>query len=538
MKLTTQSDLLTRLYTDPVLYIENFLYISTKDGTLTKLKLNKVQRELVLYVVDCLEHNRPIRAIILKARQEGISTIVEAIIFWFTATRKNISSRIMAHDGKATDNLFAMFKRYNDNLHRELKPMMKYSNKKELVFSNPSSKSILDNPGLGSKIAVSTAGSKEAGRSETNQLMHGSEVAFWANPEEVMAGMLQTIPMAKNTMVFLESTANGVGGYFYEEYQRASRGESAFKAFFFPWFMLEEYVWPVHGRFERTEAEVKLADEVLKDFDTVLTNEQLLWRRHKREELGATKSKFEQEYPSNPREAFIASGRPRFDIESLRWYLENIVRKPVVGYLENRKFKKDEKGSLSVWSQPHVRGTYVIGVDVAEGLVQGDNSVMQVIDRHTAEQVAEWVGKCDPDELGRKAYSLGRFYNDALLGVESNNHGLTTLTILKQMNYPYLYYRKVLGDRKNKTTSKLGWNTSVKSKPLMIDEFATWIRDRDIKLNSKHLIEECMSYVVDDNGSTNAQTGCLDDRVTSFAIALQMYKLVSTYEEPDPIYKR
>jgi hypothetical protein len=416
--------------------------------------------------------------------------------------------------------------------------MVKYSNKKELVFSNPSTLKIHDNPGLGSKIAVSTAGSKEAGRSETNQLMHGSEVAFWASPEEVMAGMLQTIPMAKNTMVFLESTANGIGGYFYEEYQRAQRGDSAFKAFFFPWFMLEEYTWPVHGRFTRTEEEEKLAKDVKKEFDVDLTNEQLLWRRKKREELGATKSKFEQEYPSNPREAFIASGRPRFDVESLKWYLESVVMPPVRGYIENRRFKKYQDGELRIWKQPHIRGTYVIGVDVAEGLVQGDNSVMQVIDRHTAEQVAELVIKCDPDELGRKAYALGRFYNDALLGVESNNHGLTTLTILKQMSYPYLYYRKVLGDRKNKTTSKLGWNTSVKSKPLMIDEFATWIRDRDIKLNSKELIEECLSYVVDDNGTTNAQEGCLDDRVTSFAIALQMYKLVSTYEEPDPIYKR
>jgi len=530
VKLTTQKELLTRLYNDPVFYIENFLYISTKDGTLTKLKLNRIQRQLVEYVVECLEKKRPIRAIVLKARQEGVSTVVEAVIFWFTATRKHISSRIMAHDGKATDNLFAMFKRYNDNLHQTLRPMMKYSNKKELVFSNPSIRGAIENPGLGSKISVSTAGNKEAGRSETNQLMHGSEVAFWENPDEVMAGMLQTIPMAKNTMVFLESTANGVGGYFYEAYQKAKAGESGFKAFFFPWWEHEEYSIEPEKGWKATEEEQELRKTL------GLTNAQLNWRRMKKAELAGTKQKFEQEYPADDMEAFISSGRPRFDIETLKDFKKNIGEF-IQGDLDKRKFVASDRGFLKVWEKPFQKAQYVIGVDVAEGLETGDNSVIQVVDRKTTRQVAEFCGKIDPDRLGEYVYYLGRWYNDAFVGVESNNHGLTTLTILKQMHYPNLYYRHIMDDRKKKKTTKMGWHTNIKTKPLMIDEMSIWIRERLIKFNSKELIEECMTYVIEPNGATNAQTGCHDDRVTAMAIALQMYKLISTDLEKDPRIK-
>lgn len=534
----TPQELTKRIYNDPIFYIENFLWIKTKEGEIKKLKLKKVQRILLEYVVSCLKNNIPIRAIVLKARQEGMSTVIEAVLFWWTNTRKNANARILAHDTDGSNNLFTMSKFYYDKLHPAIKPMKKYSNRKELVFDNPNDNDRPLNPGLNSKIQVSTAGSKETGRSETNQLVHASEIAFWDYPAEIMAGMMQTVPMKPKTMVFLESTANGIGGYFHSEYQQGKRGESSFKAFFFPWYLEDEYSMPAPPDFELNEYEKRVSAEALKEWGMELTKDQWQWYRMKDAELRAANGKMQQEYPSNDYEAFIASGRPRFDVESLKWYLEKIVTTPLKGYIVNRRFIEDKGGALSIWHKPHARGKYVIGVDVSEGLLKGDNSVIQVLDRHTAEQVAELVVKCDPDELGRKAYALGRYYNDALLGVEANNHGLTTLTILKQMNYPHIYYRKVLGDRTQKTTTKLGWHTSVKSKPLMIDELATWIRDRDIRLNSKELVEECLTYVIDENGATNAQEGCLDDRVTSFAIALQMYKLVSTYEEPDPIYKK
>jgi hypothetical protein len=523
-----QKELVQTLRTKPVFYIEKNLYIRTKIGTLTKLHLNYVQTQVVNYVIECLDNKTPIRIIILKARQEGMSTVIEAIIFWYTATHKHISSRIIAHDGESSNNLFGMTKTYYERLAPFIKPLKRYSNRKQLVFENPDEKKREEKPGLGSKVIVSTAGNVQAGRSETNQLIHASEIAFWEHPEELMAGMMQTVPYAPNTMIFLESTANGVGGYFYDEYQRAKRGDSVFKAFFFGWNVHEEYSLEPPTDFEPSEEEQKLKEEYS------LTNGQLYWRRIKKKELEETGGKFEQEYPINDFEAFVASGRPRFDVDTLKNMLL-AAQKPIRGEVEFGKFNQDKKGKLSVWKLPVFGGSYVIGVDPAEGLEKGDNSVIEVFDRFTGEQCAEWCGKCDPDVLGDKTYLIAKFYNEAFVGCESNNHGLTTLKILKQQyNYPHLYYRQVLDDRFEKKTNKLGWNTSVRTKPIIIDEMAVWIREKHAVFYSKELVEECMTYVVDDNGRTNAQEGCYDDRVMATAICLQMFKNTNTIEEADP----
>jgi len=523
-------ELARKLRNNPIFYIEKNLYIRTKEGKLQKLKINYVQTELINYVIECLDKGVPIRVIILKARQEGMSTIIEAIIFWYTATHKNRSGRIVAHDGDSSNNLFNMSKLYYERLHEFVRPMIRYSNRKELVFENPDDEKRSDNPGLGSKMMVSTAGNLQAGRSETNQLIHASEVAFWDHPEELMAGLMQTVPYSPNTMIFLESTANGVGGYFYNEYQRAKRGKSVFKCFFFPWFVHEEYHLkpPIGFKPNRTEQKLKTKYG--------LTNAQLYWRRVKKSELESTGGKFEQEYPSDDYEAFIASGRPRFDVDQLMKYrLE--TKKPVRGYLKEGKFTESDSGSFRVWKLPFWSSAYAIGVDVAEGLEIGDNSVVQVLDKFMGEQVAEWAGKCDPDELGYIAVEIAKFYNFGLLGIEANNHGLTTLTIAKQENYPNIYYRRVLDDRTHKKTNKFGWHTNVKTKPLAIDEMAVWIRERQLIINSQELVEECLTYVIDENGRTNAQEGALDDRVMSMAIAIQMLKHVTRYEEKDPIIR-
>jgi hypothetical protein len=342
----TQKELIARVYNDPIFYIENFLWIKTKEGEIKKLKLKKVQRILVEYVVYCLKNNLPIRAIILKARQEGMSTIIEATIFWWTNTRKNVTARILAHDTDGSNNLFTMSKFYYDKLHPAIKPMKKYSNRKELVFDNPNDLDRAINPGLNSKIQVSTAGSKETGRGETAQAIHFSECSFFDHPDEIMAGMLQTVPMKPKTMVFVESTANGVGGWFHDEYKRAERGESAFKAFFFPWYLEPEYEQQAPEDFERNEYERVISAEAKKEWDMELTDNQWQWYRMKSSELHAANGKMQQEYPSNAMEAFISSGRPRFDIEALKWYLNDIVSQPVRGYVHNRKFIEDKNDTL------------------------------------------------------------------------------------------------------------------------------------------------------------------------------------------------
>jgi hypothetical protein len=504
---------------DFYLYAEKNLKVRDKDGSIVQFIPNSVQKKLVELVLLELAAGRPVRFIILKARQMGISTIIEAIIFWYTATHKNISATIVAHLDDASRNIYEMFRRYYDNALPTFQPKLRYNTKKDLTFEV-----------LGSTIMTGSAESKEIGRSRTNQILHNSEVAFWANGQELVAGLMQTVPMRANTMVFHESTANGIGGYFYETWQSAKRGDSTFTPVFFAWFDTDEYRvnLPVQG--------ISLSDsEKAMKLTYKLEDTQLMWYRMKLREFGNDTDRMKQEYPSNDMEAFIASGRPRFDINKLLDYEQQASVGDMIELVNGEEFTytKVEKASLQVWKYPDRLGQYVMGVDVAEGLEHGDYSVITVLNKKTMEVVARWRGHCDPDRLGDIAYDIGMWYMRALLGTEVNNHGLTTLQRLKDRNYPTLYTRDKSYEKEYYDTpaSQLGWRTDLRTKPLMIDYYAQAIREGSIKEYDITAIRECMTYVVDENGRTNAQEGCFDDCVISTAIALQMFQW--SFSAPD-----
>jgi hypothetical protein len=165
----------------------------------------------------------------------------------------------------------------------------------------------------------------------------------------------------------------------------------------------------------------------------------------------------------------------------------------------------------------------VIGADVAEGLARGDYSSAHVIDAKSGLLVAHWHGHIDPDKFGEDVlYALGHFYNEALIGVESNNHGLTTLTALNRANYSNLYRQRRLNQRHAEQTEQLGWRTTSLTKPLAIDELNANIRDGVIELRCEYTIAELKTFVRDDNGSMHGSPH--DDRVMSLAIANQMLK--------------
>jgi hypothetical protein len=232
-----------------------------------------------------------------------------------------------------------------------------------------------------------------------------------------------------------------------------------------------------------------------------------------------------QEYPSTPEEAFIASGRPVFNVASVRKYLSH-AEDGVRGYIKEEgtktKFLKDEKGYVEIFKEPIQNEFYVIGADVAEGKIDGDYSVAHVLDSK-CDVVAKWYGHIDPDLFGYELVKLSRYYNDAYLGVEANNHGLTTLKSVQRYDYWNLYFAKIYDRFTDSITQKLGWQTTSKTKPMMIDKLAEFVRDFHIGIKSKVTIQELLTYIIEENGSTNAQTGCHDDCVMSLAIALQVW---------------
>ncbi len=284
-----------RLKDDFPHYAEKCLRIRQKDGRVSPFVLNKAQ----LHIHNEIERQRQatgrVRAIILKGRQQGVSTYTEGRFYWKTTHRKGVRAFILTHEQQATDNLFEMVCRYHQHCPDAVKPLTDSASAKELSFGQ-----------LDSGYKVGTAGSKGVGRSSTIQYFHGSEVGFWPNADTHAVGVMQAIPDAGDTEIILESTANGLGNYFHEQWKAAESGASEYVAIFVPWFWQDEYSKPINDSFSLTDEEMKL----YKAYG--LSHEQLNWRRNKIVELSSGGvnglTQFQQEYPMSAAEAFQMTG--------------------------------------------------------------------------------------------------------------------------------------------------------------------------------------------------------------------------------------
>ena len=284
-----------RLKDDFPFYARNCLFIRTKDAGLQPLVLNDAQEYIHSKLEEQKHKTGKVRAIILKGRQQGASTYVEGRFIKNTTFNRGVRAFILTHDGEATNALFEMTERYYQNLPVHVKPSLGASNAKELHFDK-----------LDSGYKIGTAGNKAVGRGQTIQYFHGSEVAFWVNASEHTKGVLQAVPDLPDTEVILESTANGVGNFFHEQWKKAEKGLSEFIPIFVPWFWQTEYKKVVPEDIVFTNEEIELSEQ----YD--LTREQLFWRRNKIYELSADgadgEKAFKQEYPMNAAEAFQVSG--------------------------------------------------------------------------------------------------------------------------------------------------------------------------------------------------------------------------------------
>lgn len=497
-------------------YCEKNLKIVNVHNELVPLVPNQEQRILIDYVIECLKNQQPIRVIILKARKIGFSTIIEALMYWWTATHRNVDSRVISHDEKSARTIYNMFQRFYENSDDFYRPAKKYYTKKDLTFDNDAG------TGLKSSMSIATAENTSVGRGDTISWLHASETAFWGDGGKIAAGMIEAVPMVPNTAIFLESTANGMGGYFYEEWQAAKDGKSIYHPFFFPWYEHDEYRLNPPKDFK-----LKAEEEELKKIYN-LDNAQIHWYRTKKKSYSHDPKLIKQEHPFNDTEAFLASGRPRFNIDELA-RMEKFAREPKYYdiFEKNGEVKTNtvQLSPLKVWRTPREDKQYSIGVDVSEGLDTGDYSVIDVMRRDNMETVARWRGHIEPAELGDIVEMIARWYNKALVGVEVNNHGLTVVQRLRDRRYDNLYRReKGFDERLEQATAKLGWKTDMRSKPLMINDLSEALNERKIKDYDIVFIRECMKYVIDSRGRTNAQQGSFDDTVIAKAINLQLFE--------------
>lgn len=291
---------LARLKGDFLYYSPKCLRIKGKDKRIIPLKLNKAQQYVHERLETQLRETGKVRALVLKARQQGFSTYIGGRFYWKTSLGHGTNTYILTHEQGATDNLFAMVGRYHE--HAPVKPETGKANAKELYF-----------PKLDGGYAVGTAGSKAVGRSKTVFLFHGSECAFWPNASDHFAGVVQAIPDLPGTEIILESTANGIGGEFHERWQQAESGIGDYIAIFVPWFWSDEYRRPVPADFqlnyERGADGEPSEAEYMEMYDLDLS--QMAWRRAKIAELKDPQL-FMQEYPATAAEAFQTTGHDSF----------------------------------------------------------------------------------------------------------------------------------------------------------------------------------------------------------------------------------
>lgn len=493
-------------------YIENYIKIRDKKGNVVQLKLNEPQLKYYNVIRKLYIERKPIRIIILKARQMGFSTETEGIIFKNVVTHHNYNAGIVAHKEDSTTNLFNMSKRMLEYLPEDIKPEQKKSNAKELVFNNS------EGTGLDSKIKCMTAGGKGIGRSDTFTALHLSELAFWeGNKKETMTGLLQAVPNTPDSMIIIESTANGYE-YFKEMWDRAVAGESDFYPLFIGWNELKEYSMPYTG-FNLTQEERELKEQYN------LTLEQLTWRRWCiQNNCSGDIEQFRQEYPICPEEAFLSTGHCYFNkqniINRIKTAPEPIVRGKFTCFydgirIRNQKFLEQEEGEIKIYEYPENRVPYVIGGDTAgEG---SDFFTAHVINNITGKQVAVLKQQYNEIEYVKQVYCLGMFYNCALIGLENNFSTYPTQKLM-ELNYPNQYVRKKEDKYNNKYEKSFGFKTTTITRPYILGQLQEIVHNSIDVIQDKETLREMLTFIVNEKGKAEAETGYHDDLTMGLAI--------------------
>lgn len=456
--------------------VGTMLQIRGKSGSLVRLRANRAQRE---YSRNCGRRN-----IVLKARQMGITTWIAARFFLATITRRGTLTVLVAHDQRSAEEIFRIVRRFWENLPAALRCgalRTSHANVRQLVF-----------PELDSEYRVETAADPEAGRGLTIQNLHASEVARWPRDAAATLASLRAA-VAPDGEIVLESTPNGSSGCYYREWQSAA--ETGTARHFLPWWWTQEY------RREGGLAEELSEEEAMLVAKHGLSPEQIAFRRELRANFrGLAK----QEYAEDAESCFLASGECFFEKELIEDRLQELL---------SASDEWEARSPPWIFLPPQAGREYIIGVDPAEGGSDGDYAVAQVIDRAIGMQCAELSGHFPPHEMARRVTALARQYNTALVAVERNGVGGTTLAYLKDTeHYENLFLRE----------GKLGFPTNAQTRPALVDTLAACFAVQPGLVHSPRLLREMRSFVRQKTGRPAAGSGTHDDCVMAMALALKV----------------
>jgi hypothetical protein len=568
-----------------------YVFIKQKGGGEdVHFRLNRPQRKLIMRFERRRLQGKPIRLILLKARQWGGSTATQIYMAWLQLVHKvGLNSLIVGHVKDASTEVKDMF----DKLIKEYPVSMLYEMGEAYNETEPKivgvgqSGNIHRIPQRNCKIKVGTAEKPNSARGGDYNLVHCTEVGLWVTtdgktPEQIVRSACSGILLKPYTMIVYESTANGTGNFFQREYDAAKNNKSQFEALFISWFEIEQYSAPIDdiNAFATKLWENRNNANAASDreesgkylwwlWEQGATLEAINWyilERSKYTDHGDMAS----EYPSDDVEAFVHSGARVFDKYNVEKFKKCCKAPKYVGdvyadgdegedALSNLRFKEDKQGLLWVWSKPdvddkeEVTDRYLVVVDIGGRGKKADWSVIVVFDRLNQMEggkpvvVAQWYGHIDMDMLAWKAAQIAAFYDNALLVIESNTlethdkerqvDGDMSGYILNQIKdvYSNLYARKQSDEEiQEGEPKKYGFHTNVATKPKIISTLVKVIREQLYVERDSRCLDEYLCYEKKKNGAFGAITGKHDDLLMTRAIGLH----ISFYEMEVPTIVR
>ena len=536
------------------------------DGTMINLRCNRGQRKLLATLLTDFFAGLPVRIILLKARQWGGSTLVQLFFAWVQIFhRENWNSVIVAHQKDPARNIRAMYSRMASHHPTEIAPV-----KLKNFEGSSSNKELV---GRGAVISVGTAEKPEALRSDDIKMAHFSEVGLYKrtkekSPEDLIQAIVSSIPNTiPHTIIVMESTAKGVGNFFYDEWQRAEAKESAYKPVFVAWWELEQYYKPFADDAERLEFVRTMSDVEVYRFNLGATLEGLNWYREKRKEV-STDIAMMNEFPSTPAEAFAASQSYAHNPLHLQ-AMKEFCKEPLAeGELiadtsfgptcigSSLQFVPTPGGNLRIWAYPDkskpIKNRYVVSLDIGGRSDSADWSVASVIDRYylmkggVEQRVATYRYHADQDIAVWRAVQLAKWYNDALFAPEANSadikgmEGDHTLTIFDEIKPHYfnIFARTDPQRIKEGKRQKLGFHTNKATKTDLVNQYNKRIREAQYIEFDLRAIAEAEQYEIKPDGSYGNIEGRdkHDDIHMSTMIALKVSQLMPLPEEARATY--
>ncbi len=520
-ELIENAELLQELKERPERLIELLFIVVDKEQRTMPFFLNNVQKEFVNTLNKAIEDFNKglitdISLLVLKGRQQGFTTVVTAYQLSCSILNKNFQGFTLADKSDNAEAIFQNKAKYPySQLPEAIKPTEKFNNRKQLLFEK-----------INSSWAVDTA-TKDVGRSRTVNFFHGSECAFWKDGiASIQAALGEAF--TKNCIKIYESTANG-----YNDYQKMWDSGVHINCFY-EWWKTPEY----RINFPSETIKQEFVDSMNKGNEWIherirwlwndkkLELEQLYWY-YKKYEGYIDKRLIKQEYPCTPREAFLLSGENVFDTEKLLSRLQTIQKPIKTGYflydydglrITNIRWQNDTNGYIKIYQVPNVpkMTKYAIGGDTAgEG---SDYFTGHVIDARTGEQVATLKQQFDPDQYTKQMYCLGKYYKDALIGIEANFDSFPIME-LQRLGYNNQYVREAVDTYTGKTEKRFGFKTTVLTRPTIISKLIQIVREETDSINDKDTLEELLTIIRNEKGRIEAPEGGHDDQMMGLAIA-------------------